>query len=100
MGELRLQGELALSTPTPLARFTGAREGFCVFKLQWKSHMAPLAPGRRAGLGVRGEGPLGFHAGRRAMPPHTPRGQARAATVRKRRRRRQPAWHWCPACGP
>jgi len=35
--------------------------------------MAPLAPGRGEGPGVRGEGTLGFHAGHGAMPLHAPR---------------------------
>ena len=77
-------GEIAPSPPTPLPRFTGARGGICVFKLQWKARRTPLAPGRGEGSGVRGEGPLVFHAGRRAMRPHAPRGQPRAATVRER----------------
>ena len=44
---------MAPSPPTPLPRFTGARGGFCVF-LVWKTTIAPLAPGRGEGTGVRG----------------------------------------------
>gem|GEM_PF-1211419 len=52
------QGDLP-PHPRPLSPVPGARGGFCVFQLQWKSRIAPLAPGRGEGSGVRGEGPLG-----------------------------------------
>ncbi len=50
------QGDLP-PHPRPLSPVPGARGGFCVFQLQWKSRIAPLAPGRGEGPGVRGEGP-------------------------------------------
>ena len=33
-------------TPNPSPPFPGARGGLCVFELQWKARVAPLAPGR------------------------------------------------------
>ena len=52
-----LQGDLP-PHPRPLSPVPGARGGFCVFELHWKARMAPLAPGRGEGPGVRGEVPL------------------------------------------
>ena len=59
-GTLCCRGGIGLCplTPDPSPPL-GARGGFCVFGLQWKSRMAPLAPGRGEGPGVRGEVPLG-----------------------------------------
>jgi len=51
------QGRHAPSPPTPLPRSGGEGRILC-FELQWKARMAPLAPGRGEGLGVRGEDPL------------------------------------------
>ena len=48
---------VAPSPPTPLPRSGGEGRNLC-FELHWKSRMAPLAPGRGEGPGVRGEDPL------------------------------------------
>jgi hypothetical protein len=78
------------SPPTPLP-LRGRGEEF-VFLGCSRERMAPLAPGRGEGPGVRGEGPLGLTRATRQCrtthhaprPTHAPRGQPRAATVRER----------------
>ena len=46
------QGRHVPLTPDPSPP-AGARGGICVFKWDWKARVAPLAPGRGEGLGVR-----------------------------------------------